>query len=100
LGGGTTYGNVYVTGDPTYEVTNTVIAHEDVHVTQWSKAGSSFLPLYGAFQAIAEFKWAEGNVLGTNGKCLNAGCYNPFEQAAGLNLGGYQSPNWESGLPH
>jgi len=93
--GGTTYGNVFITGDAPQDVTAAVLAHENVHASQWAKLGPGmFLAGYLSSQGLAEVRWAVGTwVPWGNGDCLAAGCYNPFEGQAGLNLGGYRSPD-------
>ncbi len=45
--------------------------------------------MYGLAQAGSEITWAGTHDLGISGNCYNAGCYNWFEQAAGLKDGGY-----------
>lgn len=51
-GGGTTYGEVFIT--PYVTVSNGVLAHEQVHSAQWAAQGSAlFIPMYFLEMAVS-----------------------------------------------
>ena len=91
--GGTTYGNVFITpfvrSDFTAAEWAGLLQHEYGHSAQWARHGDGFLPLYISAQGWAEFDWALASRTGTQGACNYAGCYNIFEQGAGLKGGFY-----------
>jgi len=53
------------------------------------ETGGMFLPAYGLADRWAELRYATDWVTGGHGSCNAAGCYNPFEDAAGLKEGFY-----------
>ncbi|MBX3100115.1 MAG: hypothetical protein KF761_11100 [Salinibacterium sp.] len=93
LGGGTTYGNVYVTYKPLASISPNEVAHEERHMAQWAALGNvKFQTAYAleAFSSVQQWA-AEGP--GNHGNCTqfaSTGCYNAFEIYAGLHDGGYK----------
>ena len=91
--GGTTYGNVFITGSALSEISSDVIFHEERHSAQWAEwgyQGYQSAYLIAASGSIA--RWAEEGP-GNHGDCTAkaaSGCYNIFEIYAGLRDGGYK----------
>ena len=74
--GGTTYGNVFITGDsPEYLAKHPgIVKHEKRHAPQWAATGPVLFPIaYGAAELIG-----------------GGPCGNVFERDAGLEEGGYK----------
>lgn len=91
--GAFTVGNVVVSRGPLADLDRVfpgVLRHEDEHAWQWAAClGLPFLPLYGAATAAS---WLIGG---------DRAAHNPFERAAGLELGGYARvpPRWRGHGP-
>jgi RHS repeat-associated protein len=80
-GGGTTFGNVFVTTMSVNAVTSDpkLVGHEDAHATQWAIFGPILFPvLYGLESENSRMSIG------------NYACWNIFEIWAGLSEGGYQ----------
>jgi hypothetical protein len=83
--GGTTYGNVFITGSSWDEISRAITRHEEKHMVDWAN-DPNFLKNYLNAQLNAEIRWATEK---NHGLCLYAGCYNIYEIRAGLVDGGY-----------
>lgn len=87
--GGTTIGNVFVTGMSTASVfrNTALMEHEAVHVRQWYDHAST----YGQWYAFNAFYWVEEVMnRGMNPQHPHPECLNKFEKQADLMKGGYK----------
>jgi hypothetical protein len=78
--GGTTYGNVFITGDPKSSLTEGLLAHEKAHRYQWAALGPIGFPL--------TYYLNEGAGVVLPGPAV---CWNFFEWQAGFDRGRYSS---------
>jgi hypothetical protein len=77
-GGGTTYGNVFITPLESSEVSSELLGHEDWHPTQWAVLGPVMPIAYGLAAAYSQI------ITGSD-----SGCGNFFEWQAGFEAGNY-----------